>query len=238
MPSYRDIVYGIYGALRLARLDPGAMSYFERTPAGFWKSFFAAVIVAPGFALIVAYELGQVEIELEAGALRMFLVETLAYVLGWAAFPVIVHQICEATGRRDAYIGYIVAFNWSKVIQMAVLLPSVGLIALGAPSRGRRLLLAPRRLVPDPVLRVVHHPHRARRDRHGRGRLRGARFRDRPDHPHGHAGHAPLRAARGESYAPRPGTPRRSRRRSAVHPDRRPRRPNVDATSAHHAAFR
>ncbi len=134
MPSYREIVYGIYGALRLARLDPGAMSYFERTPAGFWKSFFAAVIVAPGFAIIIAYELGQVEIVLNAGALRVFLVESLAYVLGWVAFPVLVHQICEATGKRDAYIGYIVAFNWSQVIQMAVLLPAIGLIALGAPA--------------------------------------------------------------------------------------------------------
>lgn len=142
MPSYRDIVYGIYGALRLARLDSGAMSYFERTPAGFWKSFFAAVIVAPGFAIIIAYELGQSEIELEAGALRLLLVQTLTYVLGWAAFPVIVHQICEATGKRDAYIGYIVAFNWSKVIQMAVLLPSIGLIALGAPGGGWLLRLA------------------------------------------------------------------------------------------------
>ena len=130
MPSYRDIVYGIYGAFRLARLDKGAMSYFERTPAGFWKSFFAAIIVAPGFVIIIAYELSQVEIE--AGALRIFMVETLAYLLGWIAFPVIVHQICEVIGKREAYIGYIVAFNWSKVIQMAVFLPAMGLIALGA----------------------------------------------------------------------------------------------------------
>ncbi len=130
MPSYRDIVYGIYGAWRLARLDKGAMSYFDRTPAGFWKSFFAAVIVAPGFAIIIGYELAQVD--LEAGVPRIFVVELLAYVLGWAAFPVIVHQICEAIGKREAYIGYIVAFNWSKVIQIAVFLPSIGLIALGA----------------------------------------------------------------------------------------------------------
>ncbi len=129
MPSYRDIVYGIYGAWRLARLDESAMSYFERTPAGFWKSFFAAIIVAPGFAVIIGYELAQAE--LEAGVLRMFLVESLAYLLGWTAFPVIVHQICGAIGKRDAYLGYIVAFNWSKVIQMAVFLPAIGLIALG-----------------------------------------------------------------------------------------------------------
>ncbi len=131
MPSYRDIVYGIYGAWRLARLDASAMSYFDRTPAGFWKSFFAAVIVAPGFAIIIGYELTQVEGEFEAGALRMFVVETLAYMLGWVAFPVIVHQICEAIGKRDAYLGFIVAFNWSKVIQMAVFLPAIALIATG-----------------------------------------------------------------------------------------------------------
>lgn len=130
MPSYRDIVYGIYGAWRLARLDAGAMSYFDRTSEGFWKSFFAAVIVAPGFAIIMVYELAQVE--LEAGALRILLVELVAYVLGWVAFPVLVHQVCEAIGKRDAFIGYIVAFNWAKVIQMAVFLPSIALIALGA----------------------------------------------------------------------------------------------------------
>jgi hypothetical protein len=129
MPSYRDIVYGIYGALRLARMDPAAMSYFDRTVEGFWKSFFAAVIVAPGFVIILAYELAQVDIA--AGVLRVFLVESLAYVLGWVAFPVLVHQICEAIGKREAYIGYIVAFNWSKVVQMAVFLPSIGLIASG-----------------------------------------------------------------------------------------------------------
>ena len=139
MPSYRDIVYGIYGAFRLARLDPGAMSYFDRTNEGFWKSFFAAVIVAPGFAVVIGYELAQAEIE--SGALRMFLVESLAYLLGWIAFPVIVHQICEAIGKREQYIGYIVAFNWSKVIQMAVFLPAIGLIALGAMPAGSDSLL-------------------------------------------------------------------------------------------------
>ena len=140
MPSYREIVYGIYGAWRLARLDAGAMSYFERTPAGFWKSFFAAVIVAPGFAIIMVYELAQVE--LEAGVPRLFLVETIAYVLRWVAFPVLVHQICEMIGKREAYIGCIVAFNWSKVIQMAVFLPVIVLIASGVlPGNSGSLLL-------------------------------------------------------------------------------------------------
>jgi hypothetical protein len=139
MPSYRDIVYGIYGAWRLARLDAGAMSYFDRTVAGFWNSFFAAVIVAPGFAIIITYELAQVE--LEAGVLRLFLVESIAYVLRWIAFPVLAYQVCEVIGKREAYIGYIVAFNWSKVIQMAVFLPVIVLIASGVLSGNSGSLL-------------------------------------------------------------------------------------------------
>ena len=141
MPSYREIVYGIYGAFRLARRDPGAMSYFDRTTAGFWKSFFAAVIVAPGFAIIIGYQLSQAEVGIEAGVLRVILVQTIAYILGWAAFPVLVHQICEATGKQDAYIGYIVALNWSEVIQMAVVLPSMALVALEVLPEGSDSLL-------------------------------------------------------------------------------------------------
>ncbi len=139
MPSFREIVYGIYGAWRMARLDPGAMSYFERTPEAFWKSFFAAVIVAPGFAILIVEQLSQVEIG--AGVARIIMVELLAYLLAWIVFPALVHQICEAIGKREAYIGYIVAFNWGKVIQMAVFLPAIGLIATGVlPGEGSLLL--------------------------------------------------------------------------------------------------
>lgn len=129
MPSFREIVYGIYGAWRMARLDPGAMSYFERTPEAFWKSFFAAVIVAPGFAILIIDQMSQ--IEFEAGVARIIVVELIAYLLAWIVFPALVHQICEAIGKREAYIGYIVAFNWSKVIQMAVFLPVIAVIATG-----------------------------------------------------------------------------------------------------------
>jgi hypothetical protein len=129
MPSLRDIVYGLYGAWRLALLDRGAMAYFDRTAEGFWKSFFAAVIVAPGYVLIILFDLSHVEIG--AGGLRIFLVQSCAYVIGWAAFPVAVHHVCEAIDKKEAFIGYIVAFNWAKVIQIAIFLPAIGVIASG-----------------------------------------------------------------------------------------------------------
>ena len=132
MLSFRDIVYGIYGAWRLARLDASAMSHFERTVEGFWKSFFAAVIVAPAYALILVFELSH--FETGAGGVRIFLVELCAYVIGWTAFPLAVHHVCGVIGKREAFISYIVAFNWAKVIQMAVFLPTIGLIAAGIVS--------------------------------------------------------------------------------------------------------
>ncbi len=127
MPTFRDIVYGIYGAWRLARLDSGALAYFDKTAEGFWKSFFAAVIVAPGYLLLILFELAKSDTD--AGALRLLLVHLCAYTIGWTAFPVAVNHVCDAIGKQERYIGYIVAFNWTKVIQMAVSLPVVALSA-------------------------------------------------------------------------------------------------------------
>ena len=49
MITAREVTAALYGSWRLARLDPGGMAYFNRTVEGFWNSFFAAVIVAPGY---------------------------------------------------------------------------------------------------------------------------------------------------------------------------------------------
>ncbi|MDX2142565.1 MAG: hypothetical protein SFV19_04360 [Rhodospirillaceae bacterium] len=59
IPSLREIVYGVFGAWRLARLDRSAMVHFDRTVEGFWKSFFAAAIVAPAYLILVATDLAE-----------------------------------------------------------------------------------------------------------------------------------------------------------------------------------
>lgn len=139
MPSFRDMVYGLYGAFRLARLDPGGMTYFEQTVEGFWKSFFAAALVAPGYALLVLFDLSARESD--AGLLRILIVQLCAYSLSWTAYPLIMHHVCESMGRQPAYVGFIVAFNWAKVIQMAVYLPAVLIVATGVLPGGLAALL-------------------------------------------------------------------------------------------------
>ena len=49
IPSLRETLIGIYGAWRLARLERGAMSYFDASAEGFWKSFSAAALLLPGY---------------------------------------------------------------------------------------------------------------------------------------------------------------------------------------------
>lgn len=139
MPTWSDIVYGLYGAWRLARLDRAGMSFFDQSVEGFWKSFFAAVLVAPGYVILVALDsTGQIA---EAGFLRVLLIHLFAYSLSWTVYPVVVHQICASIGRQPAFVGFIVAFNWAKVIQMAAYLPVIGIMATEALPGGAAVLL-------------------------------------------------------------------------------------------------
>ena len=125
MPSFGNIVYGVYGAWRLARLDSGGMTYFDQTVEGFWRSFFAAALVAPGYIILVFADLAAHDSD--AGVLRILLVHVCAYILSWTVYPVAVHPICAAINRQGAFIGFIVAFNWAKVIQMAAYLPVIAI---------------------------------------------------------------------------------------------------------------
>jgi len=121
MPSVREVLYGLYGAWRLALLDRGGMNYFDRSLAGFWKSFFAAALVAPAYLILVALDLA--ESGTDAGVLRIFVVHSSAYALSWVAFPLAALHICDAIGKHDSFFGYIVALNWAEVVQAVVLFP-------------------------------------------------------------------------------------------------------------------
>ncbi len=138
-PSARDFAYGIYGAWRLLHFDRGGLAYFDASVEGFWKSFYAALLVAPGYVIAIAIHLADREVS--AGPLGILIVQLAAYVIGWTAFPVVMHALCQGIGRSPEYIGYIVAFNWSKVIRMLVLLPVIVIAAGG--------------LLPKPLMQLV-----------------------------------------------------------------------------------
>jgi len=115
------------------------MVYFDRTAEGFWKSFFAAAIVAPAYVILVLTDL--VERESQATLLRLFIVHLSAFSLGWTVYPLVAFHICQTIGRGHAYVGFIVAFNWIKVVQMAVYLPVIAVDAAGLLPSGLNAFL-------------------------------------------------------------------------------------------------
>lgn len=133
MIDTREVSASIAGAFRLARGDPKGMSYFNRTIGGFWNSFFAAVIVAPGYIALTLIGADQTAVDHPA---RVILVDFIAYVVGWVAFPLAMVSVAEFLERQDRYIDYIVAFNWATVPQVALFL-AAAFVAMGlgfAPS--------------------------------------------------------------------------------------------------------
>jgi len=129
MISAREIVYGIYGAYRLCRFDAQGLAYFNASPQGFWRSFFAAVLIAPAAFLITALQIDKAAVQ--AGPLRIALIEGLAYVILVFAYPVAVHPLCRLLDREPNYITYVIAYNWAGVIQMLLVLPVALLAATG-----------------------------------------------------------------------------------------------------------
>lgn len=139
MPDFEEVLRSLYGAWRLARLDRLGMSYLNLTVEGFWRSFSAAVLVAPGYALLVAQKLaGRPE---EFSPAWAFLIETMAYAIGWAAFPVVAIGLTHLIGLSRNYSALIIALNWAAVIQIGLFLVTDG-VTFVVPGLGGVLFAA------------------------------------------------------------------------------------------------
>jgi hypothetical protein len=138
MPDREEVLRSLYGAYRLARLDPSGMGYFSLTVEGFWRSFFAAVLVAPGYAVLVARELLARPDAYDLG--WALLIQVLAYALSWAAFPLAAVVMIRLLGLSGNYVALIVALNWAAVIQVGLFLAAL-VLGLATPALLGGLLL-------------------------------------------------------------------------------------------------
>jgi len=89
-----DIANALRGAWRLARFDPSGVAFFGHDERAFWRSFIAALIAFPAFLLFLP--LGSDADAAPTDWVRVLLVETIAYVIGWTAFP---PRLLCSTGR-------------------------------------------------------------------------------------------------------------------------------------------
>ncbi len=111
----------IYGAWRLARADPGGMSFFDRSALGAARSFYAAILLLPFFIVLEATRFSEELAALPLGP--WLLVEILSYIISWTAFPVVMIQLSRLIGREHRYFDFLVAYNWSSIIQVGIYFP-------------------------------------------------------------------------------------------------------------------
>ena len=138
MPDRAEVIHSLYGAYRLAFLDQSGLAHFNFSIEGFWRSFFAAVLVAPGFAVLIAQKLVARPEAFDPG--WAMLVQILAYGLSWAAFPLAAVVLTRLFGLGHNYVPLIVALNWGAVLQVMVFLAAV-VVGLALPGVLEGLLM-------------------------------------------------------------------------------------------------
>ncbi len=138
-PSAAQARQYLWGAWRLFRFDAGGAALLDRTPEGFWQSFWCAALIAPPYVLLLVLR-GDAEAEMQARAgmaaanqplWRIAAVETIAYVIGWVAFPLVMAYLVPLIDRAGRYYGYFAAYNWCAAPQVALMVAVAALRTTG-----------------------------------------------------------------------------------------------------------
>jgi len=129
-----EIAKGLFGAWMMARGDRRAMVLFDNSLDALWKSFWAAALCLPAYLAMVLLDYLQ---HPPGGGLGRFLAaQSIAYVIGWAAYPLLMVTVARLLERLAVYPRYIVAYNWANVITLNLSLLAAVLAASGLMPRG------------------------------------------------------------------------------------------------------
>ena len=52
---------------------------------------------------------------------RIAAIETIAYVVGWVAFPLVMAHLVRVLDRGERYFGYFAAYNWCNAPQLVLM---------------------------------------------------------------------------------------------------------------------
>ena len=131
MPDRQEIISSLYGAYRLALFDESGMNHFNISVEGFWRSFFAAVILAPFYM----FSIGQDFMTAEGGfSFWAALIHFITYGLSWVIFPLVAFFATDILGLGHRFTALVVAVNWSSVLIFGALTLGVGFVALAQQS--------------------------------------------------------------------------------------------------------
>jgi hypothetical protein len=125
VPAWTEVQLAVGGALRLARGDQSGLGFFDTSIDGFWRSFRAGLICYPLYLLLLSFRIDP-SIWAASGLVPILAAETIAYVISWVAFPLLILPLAHWLDRDNRFIPFMVVYNWSQIPQ-AVLFVLIGL---------------------------------------------------------------------------------------------------------------
>ncbi|HVC55995.1 MAG TPA: hypothetical protein VND95_08570 [Stellaceae bacterium] len=118
-PAWTEVQLAIAGTLRLARGDRSGLAAFDTSIDGFWRSFRAGIICYPFYLLLLAFRVAAPQWA-ASGVATILVVETIAYVISWVAFPLMILPLARWLDREERFLAFMVAYNWSQIPQTAL----------------------------------------------------------------------------------------------------------------------
>lgn len=127
MPDWTELRKGLNGAWRLAQGDLQAMALFDVTADGFYRSFRVWIFVIPIQVLLVLAiaEPGEYD------PLGLAATEVLLVLVAWLAYAGAAALLLHQAGRGASFAGFMIAYNWSQLLLIMVVVPIFLLLVLG-----------------------------------------------------------------------------------------------------------
>src|SRR5260370_2961412 len=119
--AWTEVQVSVVGALRLACGDRRGMGYFDASIDGFWRSFRAAAICYPLYLLLLSFRIAGPQWA-ASGVAPILLVETIAYVISWVAFPLLILPLAPRIVRDARFPPFMAAYHSPQIPQPVLFL--------------------------------------------------------------------------------------------------------------------
>jgi hypothetical protein len=132
--------HSLAAAWLLARGDRNAYGLMNLSEDGFWRSFAAILPVLPLYLYTTDFG-ARFEPAGSGGEPPSTLLAVLSLLIQWVTWPILIAAIGKPLGWGANFVRYMVAFNWSSVYVIGVMLPPLMLFDAGVIGRDTMGLL-------------------------------------------------------------------------------------------------
>jgi hypothetical protein len=131
--GFSNIRSSLAGAWEVMLGRPEGLKLLDTSLEGFWRSFMAIFLIAP-FALVAFLSQRRLAVdgtETEPLTASTLLLESIALLIDWFAFPLVFALLARPFGLASHYVPFIVTRNWAAVIIAAIVAAAHALHIVG-----------------------------------------------------------------------------------------------------------